>query len=180
MVVDLYLVYSFIKRLITPFDKWEAYKEGVIDEKGNILVKRKDFTRIAQRQSFGIFDQMILNLKKLLAKLPFGSTRLASYAAALWLIKEEQRMQEANMLHEDYDLSESDIDLRMRAFIEEHHEIFEAAKKEVDEEPTMNVGSGAIAGLGVGAQGEPGVTKAQQKKYQKKNFKQLMTGLKET
>jgi hypothetical protein len=93
MVVDLYLVYSFIKRLITPFDKWEAYKEGVIDEKGNILVKRKDFTRIAQRQSFGIFDQMILNLKKLLAKLPFGSTRLASYAAALWLIKEEQRMQ---------------------------------------------------------------------------------------
>ena len=35
MVVDLYLVYSFIRRLVTPFEKWDAFKTGVIDNKGN-------------------------------------------------------------------------------------------------------------------------------------------------
>lgn len=175
MVVDLFLVYQFIRRLVTPFEKWEAYKEGIIDEKGNILVKRKDFTRIAQRKAFGVFDQMILNLKKLLAKLPGGSTRLATYAAALWLIKEEQRMQETGMLNED--INESDIEARIQVFVEEYSEILERVK-EVEEEPAVNVGSGAIAGLGVGAQGEPGLTKAQQKKYKKKNFKDLITKVK--
>ena len=37
------------------------------------------------------------------------------------------------------------------------------------ETPTVNVGSGAIAGLGVGPQGEPGLTPAQMKRYKKKN-----------
>ena len=41
MVVDLFLVYQFIRRLATPFNKWDAYKEGVIDDKGNILIKKK-------------------------------------------------------------------------------------------------------------------------------------------
>ena len=31
MVVDLFLVYQFVRRLATPFEKWEAYKEGIID-----------------------------------------------------------------------------------------------------------------------------------------------------
>ena len=87
MVVDLFLVYSFIKRLVTPFEKWEAYKEGIIDEKGNILIKRKEFSKNAQKKAFCNFDQMILNLKKLLGKLPGGQTKLASYASALWLIR---------------------------------------------------------------------------------------------
>ena len=37
MVVDLFLVFSFIKRLVTPFRKWDAYKQGIIDEKGKVL-----------------------------------------------------------------------------------------------------------------------------------------------
>ena len=63
MVVDLFLVFNFIKRLVTPFKKWDAYKEGVIDVNGNILLRRKDFTTKAQSNSFGVFDQLILNLK---------------------------------------------------------------------------------------------------------------------
>ena len=92
MIVDLFLVFNFIKRLVTPFEKWEAYKEGIIDEKGNLLIKRKDFVKNSQKSAFGIFDQMILNLKKLLGKLPGGQTKLASYASALWLIREQQRI----------------------------------------------------------------------------------------
>lgn len=103
MVVDLFLVYSFIRKLVTPFDKWEAYKLGIIDEKGNVLIKRKNFLKKAQRDAFGIFDLMILNLKKLLAKVPGGQTKLASYAAALFLIKEWQHFSEDSLLTEDLD-----------------------------------------------------------------------------
>ena len=106
MVVDLFLVYSFIRRLVTPFDQWEAYKLGIIDKDGTILIKRKDYVRKAQRDAFGIFDKLILNIKKLLAKLPGGGTRLGTYAAALWLVKEEARMGEAGMLNESSDLDD--------------------------------------------------------------------------
>lgn len=178
MVVDLFLVYSFIRRLVTPFKNWEAYKLGIIDEKGNILIKRKDFTKNDQRKAFGIFDQLILNLKKLLAKLPGGSTRLASYAAALWLIKEQARMSEEGMLNENYDLDDIDIESRLQAFTEEYSEILEKVKDVEEDAPTVNVGGGAIAGLGVGPQGEPGLTKSQQKKHKKKNFKDFRKGIK--
>jgi len=103
MVVDLFLVYSFIRKLVTPFEKWEAYKLGIIDEKGNVLIKRKNFLKKAQRDAFGIFDLMILNLKKILAKVPGGSSRFASYAAALFLIKEFNEFSEDSLLTEDMD-----------------------------------------------------------------------------
>jgi hypothetical protein len=169
MVVDLFLVFSFIKRLVTPFNKWEAYKEGIIDIKGNILLRRRDFTTKAQSNSFGVFDQLILNLKKLLAKLPGGQTKLASYAAALWLIKEQKSVEENQMLSEGNDeyLAEQFLESAEARFMLEYADIEEAAKKE--EENT--VGGGAIAGLGVGAQGEPSVSKKAQQKHKTRVLK---------
>ena len=87
-VVDIFMVYQFLKRLATPFDKWDAFKEGVISAKGDILIKKNKRTQ-KQKKSFQIFDVMILKLKRLLGKIPGGKTRIASYAAALWLIKED-------------------------------------------------------------------------------------------
>ena len=40
-----------------------------------------------------------------------------------------------------------------------------------EDAPTVNVGSGNIAGAGVGAQGEPGVSKANQKKHKTRVLK---------
>jgi|TARA_R110002074_G_scaffold396691_1_gene586340 hypothetical protein len=168
MVVDLFLVFNFIKRLVTPFKKWDAYKEGVIDVNGNILLRRKDFTTKAQSNSFGVFDQLILNLKKLLAKLPGGQTKLASYAAALWLIKEQKTVEENQMLSEGNDeyLAEQFLEAAEARFMLEYADIEEAAAEEEN-----TVGSGAIAGLGVGAQGEPGVSKKAQKKHKTRVLK---------
>ena len=165
MVVVLFLVYSFIKRLVTPFEKWEAYKEGIIDDKGNILIKRKEFSKNAQKKAFGNFDQMILNLKKLLGKLPGGQTKLASYASALWLIREEQRINATNYLTEES--LEEDFDLALQRFIDENGAVIAEAAK-IEEEPVNNVGGGNIAGLGVGPDGEPGVSKKTQKKHKKR------------
>ena len=171
MVVDLFLVYQFIKKLVTPFNKWPAYKLGIIDAKGNVIIRRKDFTKKEQSKSFGVFDQLVGNVKKLLAKLPGGQTRLASYAAALWLVKEQAALENNTMLNEEF-LIEEYLSEAENRFINEWGDVI-AEAKDIEEEPDemMSVGSGAIAGLGVGAQGEPGVSKKAQKKYKRKNFK---------
>src|SRR5688500_14233419 len=84
MVYDLYLPYQMLRRLTTPFEKWEAHKLGIIDADGHVLKKRRDLTTSAEYAAFGLSDGMVLTLKKLLEKLPGGKTRPASYAAALF------------------------------------------------------------------------------------------------
>ena len=36
--IDLFVTYRFLKILVTPFKEQEAYKLGIIDEKGNRVV----------------------------------------------------------------------------------------------------------------------------------------------
>jgi hypothetical protein len=80
----------------TPFAEWDANKTGVIDDEGNIIVP-SDKRTIAQDDSFTKFDLLILKLKRVLEKLPFGKTKLASYAAALFLLKEEKNIKEETL-----------------------------------------------------------------------------------
>lgn len=184
MLVDLWMVYSFIRRLATPFKEWEAYKLGIIDEDGNILKKRRDLHTIAERNAFGVFDVMILNLKKLLAKVPGGSSRIASYAAALYLIREWNHFSDSSILTEE--TSDEEILESLDSFYDRYvnyinemkdvnqkselNRLFEEKVLQDDVgAPTVNVGSGNIAGLGVGSQGEPGLTLSQMKRYKKRN-----------
>ena len=87
-VVDLILIYQFLKRLTTPFDKTEAFKLGLIDEQGKRTDKKIETTQ--EERAYGYFDRMVFNLKKLIEKVPGGKSRLASYAAALFLIRESE------------------------------------------------------------------------------------------
>lgn len=161
MIVDLFLVYQFIKRLATPFDEWKAFDLGIIDDRGEILIKRRDMT-IEQRDNWGKFDVLVLKLKRLLEKIPGGRSRLASYAAALWLIKEGEE-RDANMLTEE-SLENELIDyMRM---VEGNFEFEEDA-------PANAVGGGNIAGVGVGPDGEPGFTSSAMNKYKSKNKKKV-------
>ena len=89
---ELYFLYSFLKRLVTKFEKTDAYKLGINDKKGKVLIKKRDFTTIEQKNAYTMMDTLIFNLKKLLGKLPFGKTTLASYAAALLLLREEKNL----------------------------------------------------------------------------------------
>ncbi len=171
MIVDLYLAYSFIRRIATPFSSWPAYTTGVIDDAGNILTKKKDRTK-EQKSSFGVFDLMILKIKKLLSTVPGGSSRIASYIAALWLIKEWNHFSDESMLTEE--VSDDILDSSMDSFLEMYFHYtngLDFVNENVNEDgiaggaPTVNIGSGAIAGLGVGPQGEPGLTRKQQKAH---------------
>lgn len=115
MVVDLFLVYQFLKRLVTPFNKWDAYKSGIIDDKGDIIKPKKERSK-EEKKTFTTFDLMILKLKKLLAKVPGGSSRLASYAAALWLIREWNHFTDDTLLTEG--VTESELDASLEIFVE--------------------------------------------------------------
>ena len=181
-MVDLFLVYKFIRKLVTSFKDWPAFKEGIIDKDGNILIKRKEFTDRKQKDAFGVFDLMILNIKKLLGKLPGGTTKLASYASALWLIREWNHFSSDSLLTEN--VSDDIIEESVANFINRYgyyitsgvdvNNYFQINEKKIVEEPTVSAGSGAVAGIGVGDDGEPGLTPAQQKKYKKKNLKSFL------
>ena len=69
------------------------------------------------------------------------------------------------------DLDDDIIEKSAQQFVDEYLPLFEAKIK--DEDINMTAGSGAIAGIGIGPDGEPGVSKKAQKKHKKKN--KLMT-----
>ena len=89
---DLFFLFSFLKRLTTPFEKTNAFKLGIIDKKGKNLIKKRDFTTQKQRDAYTMMDTLIFNLKRLLALIPGGKSRIATYAAALLLLKEEKNI----------------------------------------------------------------------------------------
>lgn len=179
MIVDLFLVFQFIKRLSTPFAEWKAYKLGIIDESGKQLIKRSKFTTREQKDSFGIFDIMIMKLKRLLEKVPGGKSRIGSYAAALYLIKEHDEI-----ISQGEMLTEEQLETKLSDYMEQvsgtHQDmdaLFEAMWDE--DAPANSAGSGNIAGIGVGADGEPGVSPRSQKK-KKKNANSVLKRFKDT
>jgi len=146
-VMDLYKVYQFLKRLATPFEKWPAFKEGIIDKEGNILIPKKDRNLLDQKNAFQIFDLMVLKLKKLLGKIPGGKTRIANYAAALWLIREDWESKDENELLNE-DISERFLDYVREVNNRKFQSFFKTVSYE--QAPANAAGSGAIAGMGVG------------------------------
>jgi len=128
-VLDIYLIYEFLRRLVTPFEKWDAYKAGVIDKDGKVILNKASRTP-AQEKTWGYYDKLLANLKKLLGKIPGGKTRIASFAAALLLLKEK------NLDPDDLEYLEECI---------EHYMV--EAKTLIEEVPVNNVGGGAISGI---------------------------------
>jgi len=116
--VDLFITYKFIRLLVTKWSDTEAFDSGVVDNKGKLLIKVKDQTN-AQKKTYTVFHRLVFNLKRIMEKVPFGKSRVASYAAALYLIKEETDMEENDILKVLEDLGyDTTIDLD-----EEHKEL---------------------------------------------------------
>ena len=132
--VDLFMTFKFIKLLTTPWKKTDAFKAGVIDEKGNILVKSKSFTNV-QKPTYTHWHRLVFNIKRILEKVPFGKGMIKSYAAALFLLREETDMAEEDILKVLEDLGyDTSLDLNeefKEVFIGQHilnHDILESTK----------------------------------------------------
>lgn len=91
---DIFYAFRFLKMLTTPWNKMKAYDLGIVDENGAVLKKASQLKTGDEKAAYTVFHRLVFNLKRLLNKLPFGKTKLASYATALFLIKEETGMSE--------------------------------------------------------------------------------------
>ena len=151
--VDIFMVYQFLKRLAMPFTRWDAYKQGVIDKDGNILIpkNKRDFK---QNQSLKVFDVMILKLKRLLGTVPLGKSKIASYAAALWLIREyDETKSEEQVLSEDVNYLKYVHELRNERFMK--------FRQFIEDAPTNATGAAVV---GTGDTGVSWMTKKKQRK----------------
>ena len=96
--IDLFVTYRFIKLLGTPFEKTEAYKLGIIDKNGARILpppvrgvkqtKPKPLLTSAEKNAYTILHKLVFNIKKIFGKVPGLRTKLGTYAAALFLLKD--------------------------------------------------------------------------------------------
>lgn len=87
-IVGSYVALKFIQLFTKPFNEWPAYKMGLIDDKGQKLRETENTT---EEKEFVSWKNLIRKLKIILEKVPLGpfGSKLASFAAAFWLLKED-------------------------------------------------------------------------------------------
>ena len=146
---NIYFVYQFLKKLVTPFNKTKAFELGIIDEKGKILKRRRDLEGDEEKSAYNLSDTLIWNIKKLMGKIPGGKSRIASYAAALYLIKEQQ---------DGYKITEEELELQFFDLFERMYNndlVFDPSTLRkfentlIEDTPTTNMGSGNLATRGI-------------------------------
>ena len=96
--IDLFVTYRFIKLLVTPFEKTDAFKLGIIDENGNRIMpppkggvrqtRPEPLRTSEEKNSYTILHKLVFNIKKIFEKVPGLRTKLGTYAAALFLLKD--------------------------------------------------------------------------------------------
>ena len=88
-VIDALIAYRILKLLVTRFNKTKAYKLGIIDDKGKVLIKSKQITNQQQRNAYTLLTRFVFNLKRLLGKLGIRGPLGSAAAAAIAFLKEE-------------------------------------------------------------------------------------------
>ena len=91
---DTVYTLRFLRLLTTPWEETNAFKDGLIDDQGNKL--RKPFTE-KEKSHYNMFHRLVFNIKKLINKVPGGKSKIASYASALYLIKEKLNLSDKSL-----------------------------------------------------------------------------------
>ena len=108
--VDLFVTYRFLKLLTTPFEKTDAFKLGIIDKNGHRIRLPKstkpavELTTSELKNSYTILHKLIFNIKKLFAKVPGLRTKVGTYAAALFLLKDtfKEHVEDPDMFEKEF------------------------------------------------------------------------------
>jgi len=125
--VDLFVTYRFLKLLTTPFNKTDAFKFGIIDKDGNRIKNEDGSVEVLrtpdEKGAYTILHKLIFNIKKLFAKVPGLRTKVGTYAAALFLLKDTFKEHV-----EDPDIFEKEF---MKYLKEEGYELDNSISEEV-------------------------------------------------
>lgn len=93
---DLAFTFRFIRMLVLDWKSWDAFKLGIIDEEGkrnrNVALDTDE-----KKSAYTPFIRLAANTKRLLGKIPGGSSKLGSFAAALFLIKESHNVSDTQL-----------------------------------------------------------------------------------
>ena len=131
--IDLFVTYRFIKLLVTPFEKTEAFKLGIIDETGNRVIpppvagvrqtKPEPLRTSEEKNSYTILHKLVFNIKKIFGKVPGLRTKLGTYAAALFLLKDtfKESVDDPDMFEKEF----------MKYLKEQGYEIDDSISEEV-------------------------------------------------
>jgi hypothetical protein len=154
-LLNTFMVYQFVRQLVTPFTQMPAYELGLIDDKGDF---KRDPVTPQEMDAASSFNILVINLKRLLGRLPGGNSRLASFAAALYLLKKHKTVNESNLQKE------------LNSMVIE----FELCRKEADimiteDGVAVNATGPAVSGTGPG---DPTIVNSySRKKYKNANAK---------
>jgi len=111
--IDLFVTYRFIRLLTTAFADSDAYKMGIIDEKGQRTDKK--LTTSAEKNAYTVLHKLVFNIKKIFGKVPGLRTKLGTYAAALFLLKDtfKEHVEDPQMFEKEFlkYLKENNIEL---------------------------------------------------------------------
>ena len=108
--IDLFVTYRFLRLLTTPFKDTDAFKHGIIDENGN-RIKRPKSTKPAVelatsqlKNSYTILHKLVFNIKKIFAKVPGLRTKVGTYAASLFLLKDtfKENVNDPDMFEKEF------------------------------------------------------------------------------
>ena len=108
--IDLFVTYRFLRLLTTPFKKTDAFKYGIIDKDGNRIKKPKSTKPAVElatselQNSYTILHKLVFNIKKLFAKVPGLRTKVGTYAAALFLLKDtfKEHVEDPDMFEKEF------------------------------------------------------------------------------
>jgi hypothetical protein len=96
-IVDTLITYRILKLLVTPWEKHEAFKRGIIGKKGKVLRKNRTLTDTKDKKSYTYLHRFVFNMKRLFGKVGLGS-KFGSFAGGLAMtLKEDKRL----MAHKD-------------------------------------------------------------------------------
>ena len=98
--IDLLITYRVVKLLVTPFEKQEAFKYGIIDKDGKVLKKYKTLQSTNEKRAYTVLHRFVFNLKRILKRVGLGG-RLGSFAVALLtLLREDKKYEQHKTLIE--------------------------------------------------------------------------------
>lgn len=161
VVINNLIAFKILYMLITPFTDTDAYKLGIIDEKGKNLIKSSNFKTAEQRNAYTYLHRLVFNMKKILGKLPGGDAKLKNIIAAMFLIKEYHETKDRS-----YDLMEERLNsiLESDAVLVEETIIVEKFFKDISEDGAPTNATGAAVSTDQAA-----IKKKDIEKYKLKN-----------
>ena len=142
--IDNLIAYRVLTMLIKPFSETDAFKLGIIDNKGKNLIKPSSFHTQEQREAYTFLHRLVFNMKKIINRLPGGESKLKSLVSAYFLIREyyEKNNRSTSMMQEKFNKL-----MQSEAILVEESILVEKFIKDLDEDG----GGGGMAGGGGGA-----------------------------